>query len=328
MPLEIANILSAFPRYSALVVGDICLDRWCTYDPATAEPSRETGIPRVGVVSTQVAPGAGGNVANNLASLGIGRAAVLGVLGEDGFAHELMRSLNARGISTDLLVRSDKVPTFTYTKLINAATGTEDLPRVDFINTQPLPDFVEQEILEYLREFAPSFDIIFVSDQADTRRGGVVTGAVRTLLEEITQADPKKIVWVDSRVRIERFRNMILKPNEREATAASIGLFGEVDYQRLRNHGNSKLVFVTKGSSGVMVVEEGAESLVPAFPVAEPVDVSGAGDCFSAGAALALAITGSAVEAARFGNLVASVTVAKRGVSVASPEEVLAAARA
>ena len=229
------------------MVGDICLDRWCTYDPATAEPSRETGIPRIGVVSTEVAPGGGGNVANNLASLGVGRAAVLGVLGDDGFAHELTRSLNARGISTDLLVRSDKVPTFTYTKLINVATGVEDLPRVDFINTQPLPDAVEQEVIEYLREFAASFDIIFVSDQADTRRGGVVTAAVRALLEEIAQADPKKIVWVDSRIRVERFRNMILKPNEREASAASIGLFGEVDYQRLRSHANSKLVFVTKG---------------------------------------------------------------------------------
>ncbi len=126
-----------------------------------------------------MAPGGGGNVANNLASLGVGRAAVLGVLGDDGFAHELTRSLNARGISTDLLVRSDKVPTFTYTKLINAITGVEDLPRVDFINTRPLPDAVEQEVLEYLREFAASFDIIFVSDQADTRRGGVVTPAVR-----------------------------------------------------------------------------------------------------------------------------------------------------
>src|SRR5579859_2319217 len=113
-----AEILAKCPEYSALVVGDICLDRWCTYDPATAEPSRETGIARIGVVSTEVAPGAGGNVANNLASLGLGRAAVLGVLGDDGFAHELTRSLNTRGISTDLLVRSDKVPTFTYTKLI------------------------------------------------------------------------------------------------------------------------------------------------------------------------------------------------------------------
>src|SRR6202167_3653558 len=144
MPLRAAEILEAIPRYSALVVGDICLDRWCSYDPAIAEPSRETGIPRIGVVSTEVAPGGGGSVAKHLAALGIGRVAVLGVLGDDGFAHELMRSLNARGISTDLLVRSGKVPTFTYTKLINLATGVEDLPRVDFINARPLPDAVEQ----------------------------------------------------------------------------------------------------------------------------------------------------------------------------------------
>jgi sugar/nucleoside kinase (ribokinase family) len=119
---------------------------------------------------------------------------------------------------------------------------------------------------------------------------------------------------------------MILKPNDGEAGAASIGLFGEVDYQRLREHAKAKLLFVTKGSQGVLVVEQGAESLVPAIAVGHPVDVAGAGDSFSAGAALALAITGSALEAARFGNLVASITVTKRGTGVASPEEVLAAA--
>src|SRR5215472_948053 len=115
------EVLSAFPRLKALVVGDICLDRWCTYDPATSEPSRETGIPRLGVVATEVTPGAGGTVANNLAALGTGRVAVLGVAGDDGFGYELSAALKARGISCDLLVRSAAVPTFTYTKLINGA---------------------------------------------------------------------------------------------------------------------------------------------------------------------------------------------------------------
>jgi hypothetical protein len=45
-----AEILAAIPKLAALVVGDICLDRWCTYDPSTSEASRETGIPRIGVV--------------------------------------------------------------------------------------------------------------------------------------------------------------------------------------------------------------------------------------------------------------------------------------
>ena len=69
------GILGRLPALSVLIVGDICLDRWCTYDPAAAEPSRETSIPRTGVVSTEVTPGAGGTVANNLAALGVGRVA-------------------------------------------------------------------------------------------------------------------------------------------------------------------------------------------------------------------------------------------------------------
>ena len=62
-----AQYWKLFPDRSALIVGDICLDRWCIYDPGAAEPSRETGIPRIGVVSTEVSPGGGGTVANNLA---------------------------------------------------------------------------------------------------------------------------------------------------------------------------------------------------------------------------------------------------------------------
>ena len=60
--------------------------------------SRETGLPRVGVVSTEVTAGAAGTIANNLAALGAGRVAVLGVVGEDGFGWELDGALRGRGI--------------------------------------------------------------------------------------------------------------------------------------------------------------------------------------------------------------------------------------
>jgi rfaE bifunctional protein kinase chain/domain len=322
-----AQILAAFPRYSALIVGDICLDRRCIYDPAAAELSRETKIARLGVVSSEVSPGGGGTVGNNLASLGITRLAVLGAIGEDGFAWELTRSLNSRGISTDLLVRASEVPTFTYTKLINATTGEEDQPRVDYINARPLPASVEKQVLVHLDNFAETFDVLFVSDQAETKQGGVVTPAVRERLFRIAEGNPDKVVWVDSRVRVERFQKMTLKPNEQEADAASIGLFGDVDYQRLRAHAGSRLMFVTKGAQGVLVVEDTGETMVPARTVEHPVDICGAGDSFSAGAAMALAITGSATEAARFGNLIASITIMKHGTGTASPAEVLAAAR-
>jgi rfaE bifunctional protein kinase chain/domain len=321
--MNVAGILAEFPRRSALVVGDICLDRWCTYDPATTEPSRETGIPRIGVVSTETTPGAGGTIANNLAALGIGRVAVLGAVGEDGFGYELQQALESRGASTELLVRSDGVSTFTYTKLLNLTSGIEDQPRVDFINTRPLAEAVERQILARLRDVAENFDVIFVSDQAETAHGGVVTPAVRKRLAQIAS---RKLVLADSRRRLAEFRNVILKSNVQEAACASTSLFGCVDHQRFRKHVGAPLLFVTQGPRGVLVVEEGRETLTPTRPIEMPVDICGAGDSFAAGAGMALAAGGSPLEAARFGNLVASVTIMKKGTGTASPAEVLAAA--
>jgi rfaE bifunctional protein kinase chain/domain len=325
--MTVDQILDAFPRTSALVVGDICLDRWCTYDPATSEPSRETGIPRIGVVSTEVTPGAGGTVANNLAALGIGRINVLGAVGDDGFGYELKQALQTRGISTDLLVTATGLPTFTYTKLLNAHTGDEDQPRVDFIYTRPLPTPIEAELIERLRARVPEYDVILVSDQAETSHGGVITAHARDVLASLAAQYPEKIVWVDSRLRSHLFRGVILKPNEQEGAAACVAALGHRDYPAFRRHVGAKLLFITQGARGVMVVDDRGEHLVPATVIEKPVDICGAGDSFSAAASVALAATGSAMAAARFGNLVASITIMKKGTGTASAQEVQDAAR-
>jgi len=320
-----ARILAAFQKLTALVVGDICLDRWCTYDPATSEPSRETGIPRIGVVATEVTPGGGGTVANNLAALGADRVAVLGVVGDDGFGFELTRALEVRRISTELMVREPGICTFTYSKLINCQTGIEDQPRVDFIYVHPIPKEVERKVLTRLSSGFAAYDLILVSDQAETSQGGVVTPAMRAMLAELAGRHPEKVVWVDSRMRAELFRRVVLKPNRQEADSACLRLFGAVDYQRLRQHVQSKLLLVTQGAGGVLVVDRSGEKLVPTRSIEKPLDICGAGDSFSAGAAMALAVTGSPFVAARFGNLVASITIMKKGTGTASPREVLAA---
>jgi len=323
-----AHILAQFPNLSALVVGDICLDRWCAYAPEASEPSRETGIPRIGVVHTEVTPGAGGTVANNLAALGAGRVAVLGAIGQDGFGMELSRALGARGISSELCVCTPAIQTFTYTKAINARTGIEDQPRLDFINTTPLPPEVERQILDNLQLAVESFDVILIADQAETSQGGVVTPAVRDLLAELAPQYPERIFFADSRARIHLFRNVILKPNRQEAESACRELFGQVDFPALLRHTQAPLMFVTLGPEGALIVGQGDEvgqAVSPANSVSNPIDICGAGDSFAAGASLALRATGSPVEAARFGNLVASITIMKKGTGTASPEEVLAA---
>ena len=59
-----------------------------------------------------------------------------------------------RSIGTRLLVRWPGIQTFTYTKVINSETGMEDLPRVDFINAQPLPEELECQLVSMLERVA------------------------------------------------------------------------------------------------------------------------------------------------------------------------------
>jgi rfaE bifunctional protein kinase chain/domain len=317
------EILEAFCRLRVLVVGDVCLDRWCTYDPQLGEPSRETGIPRIGVVSTDVTPGAGGTVANNLVALGVKHVAVLGACGDDGFGYELFRAMQGRGMSTDLMVRSSTIPTFTYTKLLNARTGVEDLPRVDFIVPRDMPSEIEERTLATLEGNASDFDVILVSDQTETETGGLVTRKVRDALSAIARRQPGTVVWTDSRKRGELFRNVILKMNRDEADAAVLRA-GVKGFEALKVATKSPVLLVTEGPEGVQVFDS-AIRRVSTKHNANPVDVCGAGDSFSAGAALALCVTREAALAARIGNLVASITIMKKGTGTASPDEVLKA---
>ncbi len=315
------TILSGIPKLRALVVGDVCLDRWCRYDPALNEPSRETGIPRTAVIASELTPGAAGTVANNLAALGVGEVAVLGVIGEDGNGWELRQALDRRGIAHDRCVRSSRFCTFTYTKLLNAQTGEEDLARVDYINVTPLPEAEEAQLVAGLNEAIPHFDVILISDQAETHQGGVVTGKVRDAINAQAAANPGKVVWVDSRRRPEKFRHVIVKPNEDEANAALDRLGLPRQYRHLLDITQSPFLPVTHGDRGALLLDAHGETWVPTTPVANPVDICGAGDSFSAGASLAYAITKDPVTAIQFGNLVASITIMKKGTGTASPSE-------
>jgi rfaE bifunctional protein kinase chain/domain len=317
--VTVPEIISGIPSLRVLIAGDICLDRWCTYDPQHSEPSRETGIDRIAVVSTEVTPGGGGTVANNLAALGA-TVSVLGVTGDDGYAFELARALNERGIDASNLIRASTLQTFTYTKLINRTNRVEDQPRIDFIHSEPLAAHLESQLLERLRDIASGFDAIIALDQSETPASGVVTAKMRHVLSELSN----KIVWADSRIRSELFRNVTVKVNRQESIAACHRLNIPLDYAALREALAAPSLFVTDGHNGVHIATPTGPQHVPTKPIDQPVDICGAGDSFSAGAVCALALGATESEAAHFGNLVASITVMKPGTGTASPAELLA----
>jgi hypothetical protein len=157
--------------------------------------------------------------------------------------------------------------------------------------------------------------------------GQAYLGAMRAALARIADASPETLIWVDSRMRPEHFRRVIVKPNQHEAEAASVRALGRVDYDAFRRHIEAPLLVITHGGEGALVVDENGAAWARSRPVENPVDICGAGDSFSAGAALALKVSRNAVQAAQFGNMVASITIMKKGTGTASPEELLAADR-
>jgi sugar/nucleoside kinase (ribokinase family) len=144
---------------------------------------------------------------------------------------------------------------------------------------------------------------------------------VREAIGRLAQRFPDKVFWVDSRLRPEHFRHVIIKPNEDETNAACERIANPGDFRALLQYTEAPLLLVTHGARGVLILGDDREDWVPTVPVEKPVDICGAGDSFSAGAALALAITRDPVAAGGFGNLVASVTIMKKGTGTASPDE-------
>ncbi|MDE0101046.1 MAG: PfkB family carbohydrate kinase [Bryobacterales bacterium] len=320
------GVLDAAVGIRVLVVGDICLDRWCWYDPELSEPSRETGIPRRAVVASKCTPGAGGTVASNLCALGVGQVTVLGTVGTGGAGHDLQAALACRGIDAGQLIADRRVVTFTYTKLINAASGQEDEPRVDFVNTTALPESLQRRLIDRFSALVESYDAVIVADQAETPEGGSITSEVRDEICRAAGSHRATKFLGDSRSRVELFRNCTMTPNEEEAAAGSQRAFGDVDYGRLQGLIGGPVLVVTAGSRGAWLVEGGVSHLLPPAPAKQVVDVCGAGDSLTAGMALALAAGAGPDAALQFGMLVASVTVGKRGTGTADSSEVLAAA--
>jgi ribokinase len=117
-------------------------------------------------------------------------------------------------------------------------------------------------------------------------------------------------------------RVSILTPNESEASALSgITVRDEASAAKaaakLRQRG-AGAVIVTLGARGAFVADAQTGQLVGGFRV-KPVDTTAAGDVFNGALAVALGEGRSLLEAARFANAAAAISVTRRGAQPSAP---------
>jgi bifunctional ADP-heptose synthase (sugar kinase/adenylyltransferase) len=330
------TILERMPRLKIGVVGDLFLDRYLDIDAALTEPSLETGLDAYQVVNIRSSPGAAGTVINNLAALGVGRIYPIAVLGDDGEAYELLKALEClAAVDQDgLILAPDRVtPTYVKPMLHEQGRPPRELNRLDIKNRHPMPEALDCYIQSKLVEMWPCFDALVVLDQVSEADCGVITARIRGQLATLAAGQPDKFVLADSRERIGLFRGVCLKPNRQEAVRgaeltsdSNPDVLERAAAELARRAG--RWVFCTDGSRGILLAsprdgERAARPRIPAYPVAGPIDIVGAGDSTSAALVSAMAGGASVEAAAAFGNLVASITIQQIGsTGTATPAQV------
>ena len=314
------DLLNHFTGKTVLVVGDIYLDE--NVFGTVTSVSLEAPVPIFEVRERKHNPGAAGNAACNVASLGA-KTYMVGVVGDDPNADVVRKEFAVRGVDTSGVVVDPGRATNTYGKL---RAGGFNIPTQEVLRTDtPTPTFisgaVEDLVIQNLWARAKDVDAIVVGDQVSA----VCTE--RVIAEIAACAKQHNLLTVaDSRKRAGAFKGFdIVVPNDREA---GIGTgIDVVDEASLRAAGNlllksSKNALVTRGPDGITIfAEDGGVIDVPILPC-DVVDVTGAGDTVTAAVTLTVLAGGTLQDAAVIANAAAGVAVAQKGVVTVSRDEV------
>jgi sugar/nucleoside kinase (ribokinase family) len=323
------RLLQRLPSARVAVFGDLFLDAYWELDSAPSETSLETGLAAQRVKAQRYSPGAGGNVAANLAALGAHVTAVIGWVGSDLFGDELVRQFTLRGLPVGGVVRGPPGrQTLVYAKPYQ--NGVER-NRFDFGVGQDLPGDLEKQLLVKLEAAAPDCSVVVINQQVP---GGWTTGLVSGL-NTLIGGNPGTLFIADSRNHAGGFPQAALKLNYREAArilGEGGGTLSPADAPRLaaaletRQH---RPVLVTRGRHGLVLAAAGEHHDLSGIVLPGPVDAVGAGDTALAAFAAALAAGAAPLEAAMLANMAAALTTRQvRTTGVATPAQLRALARA
>ena len=294
------------------VIGDFCLDVYWHADMTKSELSRETPHFPLPIVQERMSPGGAGNVVANLLALEPKKVYAIGVFGDDWRGIALKSLLEKAGADISGVVTDPTRVTNTYIKPLRkgfADNVVYEDPRLDFTNYEPLAAATEKRLLAFLDKVAKKVDVLCVCDQMPC---GCITEAVRDRICALGAAG--LTVIVDSRDRIGLYSDVIVKPNEIEASRVFKGKIKATDFEKLAKTLEARTgrsAIVTAGDKGCYVSEDIKVTHVPACKVTGEIDFCGAGDTFLSAVACATAAGFGLVDAAQLACCASAVTIKK-----------------
>ncbi len=299
------------------------LDRYVTGDVGRVSPEAPVPVVRMSDETTGV--GGAGNVALNLASLGLATS-LAGATGDDARRREVLEVLAGGGVDTRELLAAPGRPTTTKTRILSRR---QQIVRVDEEDPRPLDAELRAGFEERVAALVEGFDVVVLSDYS---KGVLTPDLCRAVIARARAAGVP--VFVDPKgLDYSRYAGATaVTPNSAELVAAARltdrGVEALVDgAERLRTDLGLDYVVVTRGEEGMTLVDATGPSHLAAN-AREVYDVSGAGD--TAVATLAAAVAGglAARDAVDLANLAAGLTVAHSGTVPIDRRELLLAVEA
>lgn len=318
-----------------LVIGDLALDEMIYGD--TERISREAPVLILQHTHTNLILGGASNAANNASVINGGNVSVVGVVGEDYHAGQLIETFNKANINTKYLVKDKTRKTITKTRISGSCSHsiTQQIVRIDRQTTELISGETEKKVIANIEKAIPEHDAIILSDY----HIGTLTQKVIDKTIEIANRYGKTIV-VDAQKDLHKYKNITSMtpnlPDTQKFVGEKFGLFIKDEKtmneagKKLLEATNAKSVLVTCGSEGMVVFEKSKNddeivSKIPVFNKSEVFDVTGAGDTVTAVFAMALASGSEPKYAAIIGNIAASIVIKQFGCATTTIDEILTA---
>jgi D-beta-D-heptose 7-phosphate kinase / D-beta-D-heptose 1-phosphate adenosyltransferase len=307
---------------TVLCIGDLMLDDFVYGEVARISP--EAPAPVIAVQRSETTIGGAGNVARNLASLGV-RCIFVGVIGEDDAGKVLTASLKGETLIEAKLVSDASRPTTRKVRFVSEHYSTH-LMRADWELAKPIGKDKEEALMDYALEALPEAGAVMLSDYA---KGVLTPHVIRAVIDAANKAN--KPVIVDPKGRdYSIYRGATLITPNRHELAAATRHRAETESeiveaaQDVLEQVESQAVLVTRSEDGMTLLVKGEEPVhIAAYPV-KVRDVSGAGDTVAAVLAAMLAAKAGFEPAMRAANAAAAVAVSKRGTATVSIPELRA----
>jgi D-beta-D-heptose 7-phosphate kinase/D-beta-D-heptose 1-phosphate adenosyltransferase len=274
--------------------------------------SPEAPVPVVNVSSQEDRAGGAGNVAVNLAQLGL-TVSLVGLCGDDDHARALRRCVEEAGVRWNVMPCAAE----TIVKL-RVLSRNQQLLRMDF--EESLSPHANDLFVGFAAQHLIDADLIVFSDYAKGSLALIESLIARCRsLGKTTLVDPKGHDF-------DRYRGAtVLTPNLTELEAV-VGPCQDdatliAKAETLRSALELEAILVTRSEAGMTLIQAGSAPQHFAASAQEVFDVTGAGDTVIATLAGCLSAGLPMAEAARIANRAAGVVVAKLGTASVTPDE-------